>query len=167
PVSATEWMLSASIEAERVNRKPTNLATAIPALASIAATTARVPCEPATAATLAAAPAGPGAARRADRRRSVGPAGVRVEQVRDGGRDLAGGRQVEELVRPVGVRAGTEHAGDHELGVGEAAAEHPHERDRAALAERAVRPPERRGGCRVERVVQPVRLRRGVPPALG
>ena len=42
PVSATEWMLSASIELEPVKRKPTNLATAMPRLASRAAMIARV-----------------------------------------------------------------------------------------------------------------------------
>ena len=42
PVSATEWMLSASIELDPVNRKPANLATAIPRLAMSAAMMARV-----------------------------------------------------------------------------------------------------------------------------
>ncbi len=42
PVSATEWTLSASIELEPVKRKPANLATAMPALASRAAMIARV-----------------------------------------------------------------------------------------------------------------------------
>jgi hypothetical protein len=46
PESATECTLSASIDPERVIRKPTNLATAMPALASRAATTALVPCAP-------------------------------------------------------------------------------------------------------------------------
>ena len=44
PESATEWMASASIEAEPVMTKPTSLATAMPGLASRAATTALLPC---------------------------------------------------------------------------------------------------------------------------
>ena len=56
----------------------------------------------------------------------------------------AGGREVEVLVGAVGVGVGAEHAGDHELGVGEPFAEHAHERDRAALAEQPGRLPERR-----------------------
>ena len=44
---------------------------------------------------------------------------------------------------PWALLPGTEHAGDHELGVGELRAEHAHERDRAALAERARRLAER------------------------
>ena len=46
PESATEWIDSASIDAEPVITKPTNLATAMPALASSAAMTALVPCPP-------------------------------------------------------------------------------------------------------------------------
>src|SRR5690606_20884032 len=44
--SATECTLSASIDPEPVSRKPTNFATAMPALVSNAATTALVPCAP-------------------------------------------------------------------------------------------------------------------------
>ncbi len=41
---------------------------------------------------------------------------------------------VQELVRAVRVRARAEHAGDEELRRGELPPQHPHERDRAALA---------------------------------
>ena len=45
----------------------------------------------------------------------------------------------EELVGAVRVDVGAEHAGHHELGVGEPLAEHAHERDRPALAARCGR----------------------------
>src|SRR5262249_48865980 len=51
-------------------------------------------------------------------------------------RQPLGRRQVQELVRAVSVRLGAEHAGDHELGLGELAPEHAHEGDRSALAHR-------------------------------
>src|SRR5690606_35000938 len=54
-------------------------------------------------------------------------------------RSYAGGEfarvgDVQEFVRAVGVGGWAEDAGDHELGVGEAFAEHGHEGDGAALA---------------------------------
>jgi len=65
------------------------------------------------------------------------------DEVRDHLRDASGQfgrrRQVEEFVRSVRVRAGTEHASDEELGVGELSPEHTHERDGAAFT-----PPHRR-----------------------
>src|SRR5690606_2096649 len=65
PESATEWTLSASIDPDRVTRKPTNLATAMPRLASRAATPALVPCPaPAMVVTLLLAGGGGEAARR-------------------------------------------------------------------------------------------------------
>ena len=53
-------------------------------------------------------------------------------------RDAAGeplpGRNVQELVRAVGVGLGAEHPGDEELGLGKLLAEHPHERNGASFA---------------------------------
>ena len=43
PASATEWIASASIEADPVSANATNLVTAMPVFASSAATTALVP----------------------------------------------------------------------------------------------------------------------------
>ena len=94
-------------------------------------------------------------------------AGVGVEDVRRRGGDPAGRRQVQELVGAVRVRFGPEHARDDELGVGEPAAEHAHERDRAALAQRPWRLAERRPRGAVERPGQPGRLGRRVPSRLG
>ena len=62
---------------------------------------------------------------------------VGIEQQRHRPRDPPCRRDMEVLVGPVGVAVGADDAGDHELGVGEALAEHSHERDRATLAELA------------------------------
>src|SRR5689334_15629014 len=59
---------------------------------------------------------------------------VGCEYVGDAEGEFARGRDVEELVRAVRVRARAEDAGDAELGLRELLAEHVHERDRAALA---------------------------------
>ena len=72
-------------------------------------------------------------------------------------------RQVEKLVRSVGVGLRAEHTGHHELRLRVALAEHRHERDRAADAHRAGGLPERvdRRGVHCGR--EPRRGRRGVP----
>ena len=110
--------------------------------------------------------------RRAQRRRAAterrqrrdGERGVGAEQAGDALGDPAGGREVEELVGAVGVAAGHEHAGDRRTGRrGTSLAEHAHERDRAALAERPRRLAERRRRHLVERRGEPRRERRGVP----
>src|SRR5690606_21385651 len=56
------------------------------------------------------------------------------EHPRHRGGDLLAHRDVQELVRAVGIGVRAEHPGDHELRAGEFFAEHAHERDRAAFA---------------------------------
>ncbi len=56
------------------------------------------------------------------------------ENLRDHQRNSPGGRNVQEFVRAMGVGMRSEHAGDDELRLRELLAEHPHERDAAALA---------------------------------
>src|SRR5256885_2350146 len=93
--------------------------------------------------------------------------GVGVEQVGDGFGDLLGGGDVEELVGAGGVAPGGEDAGDDELGLGQRPAQHPHERDRAALADVAGIGAEGGPGGGGHGGVEPGGEGRGGPAALG
>ena len=75
-----------------------------------------------------------------------------VEQVSDRHGEVPGSRNVHVLVRAVSVRVRADQTGDHELGGGVTLAQHPHERDRATLAERAGRPAEAGVRGLVERI---------------
>ena len=68
---------------------------------------------------------------------------------------------------PCALLSGSEHARDDELRVGEALAEHAHERDRPALAEGPRRGAEGRLRGSIQRRVEPGRERRGVPARPG
>ena len=105
----------------------------------------------AATATTTGSAGGAAAAARRDDDQGAGERGVGAEQAGDAFGDPAGRRQVEELVRSVGVAAGYECTGDDELGGREAVAEHAHEGDRAALAERTGGLAERRRRRLVER----------------
>src|SRR5438552_9601839 len=91
--------------------------------------------------------------------------GVVPDHLGDARRDPRAGRQVEELVGPVGVGARAHRAGDKELGLREALAEHAHERDRAAEAREHRRLAEVRDRCAVDRLEQ-LRIRRRRVPAV-
>src|SRR6266542_5854425 len=59
---------------------------------------------------------------------TAGP-GVVGQHLGHAGRYLPPRRQVDELVRAVGIRARSHHAGDEELRLGKALTEHAHEGD--------------------------------------
>src|SRR5262245_9072692 len=89
---------------------------------------------------------------------------VVAEDLRHAARELLRRRQVQELVRAVGVRAWAEDAGDHEFGVRVALAEHRHERDRPALAHVDALLAEERPRGAGDRLLEPGAHRRRVPP---
>ena len=82
-------------------------------------------------------------------------------------RHLDPGGQIQELVRAMGVRARAHHASDEELRLGEALAEHAHERDRAADALVHCGFAEVRARGSVHRLGQPRVGRWGVPAIAG
>src|SRR5512139_3296800 len=73
--------------------------------------------------------------------------------------------EVQELVRPVGVRARAEDAGDDELRLGKALTEHRHERDRPTLTLEAGLAPEAVARGASHRLGEPAGEGRRVPAA--
>lgn len=91
------------------------------------------------------------------------PRSVRDEHARDAGGDAFGVAEMEELVRPVRVRLGTENPRDHELSVGKELAQQGDDGDAAALALGAEVLSEEILGGRPKRHIEPRSERRAVP----
>ena len=88
---------------------------------------------------------------------------MRHEQMRDTRCQLLAGRDMQELIRAMGVRCRTEHSRNEELGGGKLLSQHSHKGDRTAFTHVDGWFAEVDLGSSVRRVFEPFREWWGIP----